>query len=148
MPSGYRVAKTPVLGGLHHEYRLERCRWPLTGIVARLGSGSPGPNALCGRPDCSNKRRVPISVLNERAPPLPGRQGRFLGSGGLPGARDFHRQSSRNPARCQRTKVLGLTIASAPFQEKTAQDDQRKLRCRRGPPSAGFAFLVQSELPT
>jgi hypothetical protein len=38
---------------------------------------------------------------------------RFLGSGGRPSARDFHRQNSRNPPRCQRTNVLGLTIASA-----------------------------------
>ena len=43
---------------------------------------------------------------------------RFLGNGGRPADRDFHRQNNRNPARCQRTNVLGLTIASACAQGK------------------------------
>jgi hypothetical protein len=41
---------------------------------------------------------------------------KFLGRVGRPGPRDFQRQNSRKPARCQRTNVLGLTIASAPLQ--------------------------------
>jgi len=49
----------------------------------------------------------------------------------------FHRQNSRNPARCQRTIVLGLTIASVPSPGKNRlKHDQRKFRRRRGPPSA------------
>jgi len=43
---------------------------------------------------------------------------RFLGKSGRPADRDFHRQNSRNPARCQRTNVLGVTIASACAQGK------------------------------
>ena len=43
---------------------------------------------------------------------------KFFCSGGHPGPRDFQRQNRRRPARCQRTSVLGLTIASAPVQGK------------------------------
>ena len=38
---------------------------------------------------------------------------RFLGSGGRPIGRDFQRQNSRKPARCQRTNVLDCTMVSA-----------------------------------
>src|ERR1043166_8783074 len=43
---------------------------------------------------------------------------RFLGSGGRPACRDLQRQNRRNPARCQRTNVSGLTIARALAQGK------------------------------
>ena len=42
----------------------------------------------------------------------------FFGSGGRPTDRDFHRQNSRKPARCQRTNVHGFTMASAVAQGK------------------------------
>ena len=43
---------------------------------------------------------------------------RFLGNGGRPECRDFQHQNRRNPARCQRTNVSGLTIARALAQGK------------------------------
>jgi len=37
----------------------------------------------------------------------------FFGSRGLPPGRDFHRQNRRNPLRCQRISVSGLTTTKA-----------------------------------
>ena len=38
---------------------------------------------------------------------------RLFGSRGRPRGLDFHRQNRRNPFRCQRMKVSGLTTSSA-----------------------------------
>ena len=44
---------------------------------------------------------------------------RLFGSLGRPRGRDFHRQNKRNPFRCQRMKVSGLTTRSAGRQAKS-----------------------------
>jgi len=50
-----------------------------------------------------------ISMINRR---------RLACSGGRPRRRDFQRHQVRNAARCHRTKVSGLTMASAERQSK------------------------------
>ena len=44
---------------------------------------------------------------------------RLFGSRGRPRGLDFHRQNRRNPFRCQRMKVSGLTTRSAERQAKS-----------------------------
>ena len=61
---------------------------------------------------------------------------RSAGTGGRPGARDFHRQKRRNPLRCHRISVSGFTIVSAALQSISRESTTRVIRvassARRG----------------
>jgi len=63
----------------------------------------------------------------------------FLGTAGRPRRRDFHRQSRRNPARCQRMKVAGLTIARA-SRQSNRRDSQTKASLVHGSGRRAFDF--------
>ena len=75
------------------------------------------------------------------------RSRRFLGKRGLPVGFDFQRQKSRNPLRCQRMSVSGLTFtsASAPL-EHSAQSRHQPASGIVGPSGFDLALLEERQL--
>ena len=63
----------------------------------------------------------------------------FFGSAGRPRRRDFHRQSRRNPARCQRMNASGLRIAKA-SRQSNRRDSQTKATLVHGSGRRAFDF--------
>src|SRR5215467_10520200 len=71
---------------------------------------------------------------------------RCVGICGLPTGRDFQRQKRRNPLRCQRRKVSGLTFTSVTPREHAPQNDHYQPRGIVGAVWLDLALLEQVEL--
>ena len=63
----------------------------------------------------------------------------WTGARGRPRGRDFHFQNKRNPLRCQRIKVLGLTMVRAVLQSNK-RDSRASVKRMASVASRGFTF--------